>query len=77
MKRFLISGIALVVLSSFMIGCADMSHSGAPCDKCNSGYVTVGKRSERRYWCDIDGKHYDCTYNPGECPNCKGMKDMK
>lgn len=63
-----------MLVSGFGAGCSDMSHSSALCDKYSSGYVTVGKRSERRYWCDIDGKHFDCANIAGECPNCEDMK---
>ena len=77
MKRFIFGGIG-VVMAVVVAGCTGTpTQAGAPCDKCNYGFVGVGKRTEKRYWCVIDGKTYDCSKNPAECPDCRGMKDMK
>lgn len=64
-----------------MIGCATSgTGSQTPCEKCDYGYVYLGKRAELKKWCNTagdkpsccikDGKIYDCSKNPAECPEC-------
>jgi hypothetical protein len=40
------------------------------CTDCSYHFVTVGKHSERRDFCEVDGRQVDCTKNPPECPMC-------
>lgn len=78
MKRIIIGGIIMIGLSAFVAGCSGTpTQAGAPCEKCNYGFVSVGKTPQKRYWCIVDGKTYDCSKNPAECPECRAMKDMK
>ena len=77
------------LLTVVMTGCASIgSKAETPCEKCDYGYIYVGKRMELRKWCKIegdkatccikDGKIYDCSKNPPECPECaKKMQEQK
>jgi hypothetical protein len=79
MSRIL-SLVAAAALAIALGGCASLSTPPTPCEKCDYGYVYVGKRPELRKWCKIegdkatccikDGKIYDCSKNPPECPEC-------
>ena len=79
MRQFL--GVtAAAVLAIAMVGCATTGAPSVPCEKCDYGYVYLGKRTELRKWCNPnadkptccikDGKIYDCSKNPMECPEC-------
>lgn len=69
MRRFLgWSAAGLIALA--LAGCASTGGSATPCEKCDYGYVAVGKRYERRAWCIVDGKKMDCAKTPPECPEC-------
>ncbi len=80
MRRFLCV-TAAAVLAVLVAGCASTGGGvQTPCEKCDYGYVYLGKRSELRKWCNPnadkptccikDGKIYDCSKNPMECPEC-------
>lgn len=80
MRRFL-GWAASAAMAVAMVGCASLSTPSVPCEKCDYGYVYLGKRSELRRWCNNpnsdkpsccikDGKILDCTKNPMECPEC-------
>ena len=80
MRRFL-SWSAAAVLAIAMAGCASTGgEAKTPCEKCEYGYVYLGKRTELRKYCAAggdkatccikDGKIYDCSKNPMECPEC-------
>ena len=78
MRRFL-GMAAAAVLAISVVGCAGVGPK-TPCEKCDYGYVYVGKRPELKKWCNPnadkptccikDGKFYDCSKNPMECPEC-------
>ena len=68
------------LLALALAGCATTGGAGAPCEKCDYGYVYVGKRAELKKWCNPnaekptccikEGKMLDCTKTPAECPEC-------
>jgi hypothetical protein len=73
--------LAAAVLAVGLVGCASTGGGAqTPCEKCDYGYVYLGKRTELRKWCNTsgdkptccikDGKIYDCSKNPMECPEC-------
>jgi hypothetical protein len=73
--------MATGLLAAALAGCATAAGGAkTPCEKCDYGYVYLGKRSELRKWCNTDGekptccikdgKIYDCSKNPMECPEC-------
>jgi|KBSSwiStaDraftv2_1062776.scaffolds.fasta_scaffold2725679_2 hypothetical protein len=79
MRRCL-SWLAAAALAVGLAGYASTGGANVPCEKCDSGYVYLGKRSEPKKWCNTsgdkptccikDGKILDCTKNPAECPEC-------
>jgi len=79
MRRCL-SWMAAGLLALGLVGCASAGTANVPCEKCDYGYVYLGKRSELRRWCNAsgdkptccikDGKIYDCSKTPMECPEC-------
>jgi len=78
MRAFMACTVA-AVMALAMIGCAS-SGPTLPCEKCDYGYTYNGKRTELRKFCAThgdkatccikDGKIYDCSKNPMECPEC-------
>ena len=80
MRRFIGRTAAAVVILA-AAGCSAVGgRAETPCEKCDYGYIYVGKRAELRKWCKVegdkatccikDGKIYDCSKNPPECPEC-------
>ena len=79
MHRFM-GWAAAAVLAIAMAGCASTGGPTLPCEKCDWGYTYNGKRTELRKYCATsgdkatccikDGKIYDCSKNPMECPEC-------
>jgi len=75
-----LSWLAAAVLAAGLVGCASTGGANVPCEKCDYGYVYLGKRTELRKWCNTsgdkatccikDGKIYDCSKVPAECPEC-------
>ncbi len=52
MGRFM-GWTAAAVVAVAMAGCSSIGgRAETPCDKCDYGYVYVGKRSELRKWCN-------------------------
>jgi hypothetical protein len=79
MRQFM--GMATAaVLAILVAGCASTGGPSLPCEKCDYGYEYKGKRTELRKFCRTDGdkaaccikdgKIYDCSKNPMECPEC-------
>src|SRR6185503_17866995 len=77
--RQLLGWTAAAVMAVAMVGCASTGPT-LPCEKCDYGYTYNGKRSELKKFCAVhgdkatccikDGKMYDCSKNPMECPEC-------
>lgn len=68
--RRLMGWVSAAVLAAGM-GCSSTDTSKTPCDQCTYAYVPVKKASvERHAVCIKDGKMYDCTKHPAECPVC-------
>lgn len=75
-----LSGVAAALMLLAVAGCASTGGVSTPCEKCEYGYVYLGKRTELRKWCKVegdkatccikDGKIYDCSKTPMECPEC-------
>lgn len=79
--RRLLGMMAAATLAIAMFGCASTGGGASvPCEKCDYGYVYLGKRTELRRWCNPnadkptccikEGKIMDCSKNPMECPEC-------
>lgn len=76
MRRFT-GWMAAGVLAAAMAGCASTGPT-LPCEKCDYGYEYKGKRTELKKFCHPDkpvccikdGKTYDCSKSPMECPEC-------
>lgn len=65
------------VLAVILAGCTSTGHSEGACESCTYAYMPVKKSVERRTVCMKDGKVYDCTKSPAECPECAKMQKGK
>jgi hypothetical protein len=71
MRRFM-GWASAAVLAVALAGCAGagMGSTGSSCEGCSYSYAPSGKQTIRKAVCIKDGKVFDCSKNPPECPEC-------
>ena len=70
--RQILSVAMAVVVAIGLAGCTGtaMGSSGESCNGCSYSYVPNGKQTNRKAICMKDGRIFDCSKNPPECPEC-------
>lgn len=64
-----VMGILSALVLALVAGCAGVSSSGMPCEKCKFG-VPDKKANPPKITCVVDGKPVDCSKDPAACPEC-------